>query len=114
MKVFRASGALGGQPCSCGALLSVVELLAKAEIAYTSENRKGLNNRTAVEYRIYFLLSFIMWLSGRQFRAKSISFTFPEPGFAEDYRHLVPTTYFFGQERNALHLESALMRALVR
>lgn len=77
-------------------------------------NLKRIDNRADIQNRIYFLVSFLVWLTAGKFTARRIWFEFPMPAFAADFHHVIPCQYTFDQPINRLIFDQSLMREAVR
>ncbi len=92
----------------------VVEGPAETAIEFDFVNAKPLDVSAEAENKIYFLLSFAMWLTDRSFLPRRIGFAFPRPAYAADYSQVVPCPYVFGEPVHRLVLDSAVLREPVR
>jgi len=86
----------------------------EASVCIDFENRKAIDERAEVESKLFFLLSFALWLSGGRFRPSRIGMAFEAPPYADDYTHIIPTKYVFGQSTNSLVFDGDLLREPVR
>jgi AraC-like DNA-binding protein len=92
----------------------IVEGPQETAVEFAIPPRPDLDVGAEAENRIYFLLSFALWLTDRRFLPRSIGFAFPRPGYAEDYSQVVPCRYVFDAPVNRLVLDSAVLREPVR
>lgn len=83
-------------------------------VQFSFENRKAIDNRAHIQNRLFFLLSFLLWLTDRYILPKRIAFAFPRPEFAEDYSYVVPCPYRFEQPHNAIVFDKQVLRLSVR
>lgn len=86
----------------------------EASVNFFFANRKCIDNRAHVQNRLFFLLSFLLWLSDRYIAPRRIAFAFPRPEFARDYSYIVPCPYRFGQPANSLVLDRQVLRMPVQ
>jgi AraC-like DNA-binding protein len=92
----------------------VVEGPEETAVELDLVNRKGIDIRGEIENRIFFLLSFSLWLTDKWFSPRAIHFAFARPPFAADYSEFVPCPYVFDQPVNRLVLDSGALREPVR
>lgn len=92
----------------------IVEGPAETAVEFDYSNAKPLDVSAEAENKIYFLLSFAMWLTDRSFLPRRIDFAFPRPAYAADYSQVASCPYAFDAPVHRLVLESAVLREPVR
>ena len=92
----------------------LVETPDTAAVEYRFENRKNIDIRSEIENRIFFLLSFTLWLADKRFLPLEIGFSFPKPDYADDYSDVVPCQYAFDQPADRLVFDASVLREPIR
>jgi AraC-like DNA-binding protein len=70
--------------------------------------------RAEIENRLFFLLSFSLWLTDRRFSPRHIGFAFARPSWADDYCRIVQCPYLFDEPVNSLAFDNQVLREPVR
>lgn len=92
----------------------VVEGPEVTAVEFDFGHAKPIDVRAEAENKIFFLLSFAMWLTDRTFLPRWIGFACPRPDYAADYAEVASCPYRFDEPAHRLVLESAVLREPVR
>lgn len=92
----------------------VVEGREETSVELDVLNRKAIDIRGEIENRIFFLLSFALWLTDRWFLPRAIHWAFARPSFDADYSQIVACRCEFDHPVNRLVLENSVLREPVR